>query len=182
MFEMSERIANPLPTPGWLGRAIRLALGLGELSLLIPLFTILRTDMWAGDVPLRSVSFYVLLGLTAWLSSWVIRILVDRPWGQKPMLVLLAGAAVAAGAGYATVGTFDALPLSLYLWAWFTGFILILGPAHVLSAVFATPGCEMRVYAQLLAKLRRDEAEVVACPAGVDRFDHVGSPDQPPAP
>lgn len=180
---MSERSANPLPTPGRLGRAIRLAAGLAELSLLIPLFTLLRVPMWAGELPLRSVFFYMLLGLTVWLSSWVIRILVDRPWGQKPVLVLLAGAAVAAGAGYATAGTFDALPLNLYLWAWFTGFILVLGPAHVLSAIFATPGCEMRVYAQLLARLQGDEAEVVACPAGIDRFDHIGSPDpQPPTP
>ncbi len=96
------------------------------------------------------------------------------------MLVLLAGAAVATGAGYATAGTFDALPLNLYLWAWFAGFILLLGPAHVLSAIFATPGCEMRVYAQLLARLQGDEAEVAACPAGIDRFDLIGSPGTPP--
>ncbi len=69
---MSERIADPLPTPGRLGRAIRLTIGLAELSLLIPLFTLLRVPMWAGELPLRSGFFYTLLGLTVWLSSWVI--------------------------------------------------------------------------------------------------------------
>ena len=63
---MSERIANPLPSPGRLGRAIRLAADLAELSLLIPLFTLLRVPMWAGELPLRNLSFYMLLGLTVW--------------------------------------------------------------------------------------------------------------------
>lgn len=40
---MSERIANPLPTPGTLGRAIPLAMGLAELSLLIPRLTLEKT-------------------------------------------------------------------------------------------------------------------------------------------
>ena len=180
---MCERRAMPLLTPGTLGRAIRLAVGLGELSLLIPLFTDMRAAMWAGELPLRHVVFYMLLGLSVWLSSWVIRILLDRPWGQKPVLVLLAGAVLAAGAGYATAGTFDALPLTRYLWTWFAGFIVVLGPAHVLSAIFATPGCEMRVYAQLLARRQGNKAALVACPGGIDRLDHIGSPDaQPPSP
>ena len=178
---MSEHAAT-LPTPGRLGRAIRLAVGLGELSLLIPLFTDLRASMWAGELPIRHVVFYMLLGLSLWLSSWVVRLLVNRPWRQTPVLLLLAGAGVAAGAGYATAGTLDALPLTLYLWTWFAAFLLLLGPAHVLSAIFATPGCEMRVYAQLLAR-RGNEATLTACPGGIDRLDHIGSPDtQPPSP
>lgn len=47
---------------GTLGRAIRLAVGLGELSLLIPLFTDLRASMWGGELPIRHVVFYMLLG------------------------------------------------------------------------------------------------------------------------
>ena len=41
------------------------------------------------------------------------------------------------------------------------------------------PGCEMRSYAHLWALLHRGDTKTAACPAGIDRLDHIGAKTQP---
>ena len=169
----TENEPSSLATPGPVGRAIRLVLGLGVLSLLYSLLTEWRSALWGGEVP-NDVAFYVLIGLALCATSWVVRLLLNKPWGQAPLLLVLLGAGITAAAGYVGESIFPLSALGLYVWAWFVAFTALLGPAHVLAAALATPGCEMRSYAHLRARLRGRNAESVVCPGGIDRFDHVG--------
>ncbi len=169
----TENESSSLATPGPLGRGIRLVLGLGILSLLYSLLTEWQSPLWSGEVP-NDVAFYVLIGLALYATSWVVRLPLNKPWGQAPLLLVLLGAGITAAAGYAAESIFPLNALGLYVWTWFVLFTALLGSAHVLAAALATPGCEMRSYAHLRARLGGRNAEIVVCPGGIDRFDHVG--------
>ncbi len=163
---------------GPLGRLIRLLLGVATLSLFAALVGPLRAVLWSGEVPAHW-SFYVALGFGLYLTSFVARILANRAWGQKPLVVALLGAAAATAVGYLTHGTPLAPPLGVYVWGWLVAFTVLLGCAHILAAVLGTPGCEMRSYAHLWTLLRGGDTETAACPAGIDRLDHIGAKTQP---
>ncbi len=163
---------------GPLGRLIRLLLGLATLSLFVALVWPLRAGLWSGEVPFHW-SFYIALALGLYATSFVARILANQAWGQKPLVVVLLGAAVAAAVGYLTHGTPLAPPLGVYVWSWLMAFTVLLGSAHTLAAVLGTPGCEMRSYAHLWTLLRGGDTKSVDCPGGVDRFDHIGAKTQP---
>ncbi len=163
---------------GPLGRLIRLVLGLATLSLFVALVWPLRAALWSGEVP-SHWSFYIALAFGLYATSLVARILANKAWGQKPLVVVLLGAAVAAAVGYLTRGTPLAPPLGVYVWSWLVAFTALLGRAHVLAAVLGTPGCEMRSYAHLWTLLRGGDTKTVDCPAGIDRLDHIGAKTQP---
>lgn len=162
-----------LPSPGLLGRSMRLALGLAMLAFLYPLLTVWRTDMWAGRLPLDDAAFYVLAGLALWVTSYVFNIMIRAQFGQRTLAVVLLGAASAGAAGYALEGAFPNIAFGAYLWVWFGLLCGLLGPAHLLAAALGTPGCEMRSYAHLRARLRGGDVGEVVCPGGIDRFDHI---------
>ncbi len=112
---------------GPLGRLIRLSLGLATLSLFVALVWPLRAGLWSGEVPSHrsfySWSFYIALALGLYATSFVARILANQAWGQKPLVVVLLGAAFAAAVGYLTHGTPLAPPLGVYVWSWLVAFI-----------------------------------------------------------
>ncbi len=115
-----------------LGRLIRLLLGVATLSLFAALVGPLRAALWSGEVPAHW-SFYIALGFGLYLTSFVARILANRAWGQKPLVVALLGAAAAAAVGYLTHGTPLAPPLGVYVWGWLVAFTVLLGCAHILA-------------------------------------------------
>ncbi len=173
---MAERTASgdaALPRPGWAGRLIRLALGLGMLLLLSGLFLSSRHDLWSGELP-YDVGFAIALLLALRYTSYVFNIPFRLEWGQRTLVGVLIGATVAAGAGLAVQGGLPNTPLGVYLWAWLVAFCGLLGSAHLLAAVLGTPGCEMRSFAHLAVLLRGGDVGAVACPGGIDRFDHIG--------
>ncbi len=163
---------------GPLGRLIRLLLGLATLSLFVALVWPLRAGLWSGEVP-SHWSFYIALAFGLYATSFVARILANQAWGQKPLVVVLLGAAVAAAVGYPTHGTPLAPPLGVYVWSWLVAFTVLLGSAHTLAAVLGTPGCEMRSYAHLWTLLGGGDTKTVVCPGGIDRLDHIGAKTQP---
>ena len=80
---------------GPLGRLVRLLLGVATLSLFAALVGPLRAALWFGEVPAHW-SFYIALGFGLYLTSFVARILANRAWGQKPLVVALLGAGIHA--------------------------------------------------------------------------------------
>jgi hypothetical protein len=150
---------------GPLGRLIRLLLGVATLSLFASLIGPLRAELWSGEVPAHW-SFYIALGFGLYLTSFVARILGNRAWGQKPLVVVLLGAAAAAAAGYVTHGTPLAPPLGAYMWSWLVAFTALLGSAHILASVLGTPGCEMRSYTHLWTLLRGGDHRDGGVPCG----------------
>ena len=177
---MTEAVAHPasedhaLPRPGWLGRVIRLVLGIATLALLQALVGPWRSEMWAGRLPLRDVGFWVVVCLALWGSGYVFNIAFGLSFGERTRIGLLLGAAVAAAAGFATGQGLPSAPFGAYLWTWFVALTALLGVAHLLAAALATPGCEMRSYMHLGTRLRGGDVNAVTCPGGVDRWDHVG--------
>ncbi len=165
-----------LVRPGILGRAIRVVLGAATLSLTYSLLTNLRT-MWSGDMPIGALDFWVAMALTFGLTGWVVSELAAKPWGQKPLLVGLAAGAVFSLLGLAIDGNLFGSVFTTYLWTWATALTLLLGVTLVVAGVAAQPGCEMRVYASMAARAKGGNPEAVACKGGIDRWDHIGSPD-----
>ena len=165
---------SSLPRPGLLGRGIRLSLGVAVLLLLGGLLTGWRDDLWAG-LPPFDVGFAILVCLALYFTSYVFNIALGLGWGQRTLAGVLAGAAMAGLVGYAVEGALPNAWLGIYVWSWLVAFCALLGPAHLLAAALGTAGCEMRSYAHLRARLRGGDVSSVACPGGIDRFDHIGS-------
>jgi hypothetical protein len=97
-------------------------------------------------------------------------------WGQKAQLVTLGFAGIAIAADLIFFGRFWAPPLGFLFAAWFLLIALPLGLALVLAAILGTPGCEMRSYSALLARLQGHSASEHYCPGGIDFVDRWERP------
>jgi hypothetical protein len=101
-------------------------------------------------------------------------------WGQKAQLVTLVLAGMAIAADLIFFGRFWAPPLGFLFAAWFLLIALPLGFALVLAAILGTPGCEMRAYSALLARLQGHPASEHYCPGGIDFVDRWEGPQGKP--
>jgi hypothetical protein len=176
--ELVRTDSEELAQPGLLGRAIRASLGLATLSFLFLLLTVWRRELWAGEVPLLDLRFWLLVWFALWGTSYVFNIALGLSWGQKTRAGVLAGAGLAAVVGVVAGSGFPNAVLGVYLWAWFVAVTGLLGPAHLLAAALGTPGCEMRSYAHARTLLRGGDVGTVVCPGGIDRFDQIGAADR----
>lgn len=158
-----------LPRPGALGILVRLALGLAVATIAWDALAH-APSYWDGIAD--PLGMAPLLAVLVLLSSWVLNELVRRSWGQRPTLVLLAGALGTVAVG-AVQGDAFGPAFGAYVWAWALAFSLLLAPAHLLAAVLRTPGCEMRAYMDLWTRLRGGDPRAVACPGWIDRLDSV---------
>lgn len=161
--------APTLPRPGLLGRAIRLALGLLLLQLLWIVVTVWQP--WYRALPWSDWGFIATLLFLLFFAATTVNELFAVRWGWWPsvVLALLLGAAAALDAfaldGWHLLGwaiTVAALPL-----------LSLMGTAFLLAAVIGTPGCEMRAYAHLAARVSGGDAAAVVCSGWIDRFDRV---------
>ncbi len=167
---------NKLVRPGILGRGIRIVLGAATLSVTYGMVANL-TGMFGGDLPLNEADFWISMILTFALTSWVVTETVQQEWGQRPLLVGLAALAVAAIAAFIVEGNFTGAIFTTTLWVWGFLLTLFLGVSLVVAGAVGQPGCEMRVYASLWARSKGKNADAVTCKGGIDRWDHIGSPD-----
>lgn len=161
-----------LPTPGLVGRLVRVGLGSGVLLLLASLLGPWRDELWSGHLPLE-LGFGVLVALALTFTGYVFNLAFGLAWGRRTLAGVLAGAALAGLGGFAAEGAFPNPWLGIYVWSWLVAFCALLGPAHLLAAALGTPGCEMRSYAHLRALLRGGDVAGVACPGGIDRLDPI---------
>ena len=166
--------AGTLPKPGPIGRLVRLGMGLlcGGWTWR------LAWHSGLGDLALPAYWLWFLFALL--LAPYVVNIGFGVRWGAWPRIVaglVVAGAAVF---GYLQGGS----PLQQPLWMAMNGVMLYvfghLGLSFLLSALIATPGCEMRAVPQLLATLSGRDAAEHYCPGfigTVDRWERErGSP------
>lgn len=169
--------APALVRPGAPGRTLRVALGIAVLSWLWALGTGWRT-LWSGQVPWGNWGFWLLLAFAVYYTPTVFGLRFARQAGHWPLLGVAAALAAAAGASWLTSGSPAGPAFGTALWLWLAAFAALLGVAFLLAAALATPGCEMRSYAHLAARLRGADATQVACPGMADRLDAIGSPDR----
>lgn len=159
-----------LARPGVVGRAVRL--------LFAAILAVLTYQLAAGapswwDGLDGDAGLFVWLAFLLAFSHWLVNELLGVSWGWRPTAALVAGAGVAAAVGAWTEGTPWGAPLGIYLWAWSFAFALTLGLGHLLAVLLGTPGCELRSFWHLWAKVRGRDVAAVACPGWVDRFDRV---------
>ena len=164
-----------LPKPGWLGRGIRLGLG---ILLLLGAFGIVESFQQlvnAQRVP-ESIELWVFAGLLFISMRDVIDLGLTVRWGQKAQIAILLLAGICIGVGIIFYGRLWAPPLGLLFSIWCLSIAIPLGLALILAALLGTPGCEMRSYAHLLAWLRNRSAAEHYCPGGIDFVDRWRAP------
>ena len=151
--------------PRVIGRLARLLLGTYLSFHAWQVITV--ADVRDVDNPMMWVS--VILAL--WLIPPIINIGLGVDTKNHVRYSLIALGVVVAVIGWLRLGS----PLSDYTWWWMkvtTGYTWShLGVSFVLSAILATPGCEMRSIPDLIARLRGISAQEHHCPGFIRQID-----------
>lgn len=177
---MNERPENPIETrfesggslapPRWIGRAVRFGLGVWLLS---AFYSVVRYG-WSALVSTTRPSdwtWWAFMAVAFWLLPYVVNIGFTRNWKRAPQLVLGAALALAIVADLAFWGTWWAPPLGALVWTWLAYFSGHLGGSFLVSALIATPGCEMRAFPHLRARIIGRETRAHHCPGFIDSVD-----------
>lgn len=94
---------------------------------------------------------------------------------QVASVVAIAGTVLVAGAvGAATSGAVWGFPLADLVWYFDVVVLAAQFAAFVLAVVVGTPGCELNVFPELIARVRREttaRTEGLACIIGLDQID-----------
>lgn len=98
------------------------------------------------------------------LFNYVVNIGFSRNWGYRPVLLALAILGAAASVAWVVSGSLDSPVLGVPLNAWLVYSYGHLGLAFVLSALLATPGCEMRSIPALWGRVTGRPAPEHHCP------------------
>lgn len=166
---MTEELPMHFPRPGLLGIMIRVIAGAGLTYLGVQ--AILETPSYFDGINDPVAVILPILGL-AYFTRPVVNELLLRSGGWRPSLVGLGVLGIAMIVG-AVQGWVFGPAFGATLWVWQVGFMFLLGPAFLLAAITRTPGCEMRSFATVWAKIRGKEAKQVTCPAFIDRADRI---------
>jgi hypothetical protein len=155
--------AGSLTRPGPIGRVVRFALGALCLYALweIVLYANITTAQPLSTLDSR---FLVLLAPLC-IINYVVNIGFTKSWGHFPLVVSLIALGASAGGAFLTTGSFDSAIFGVPLNLWLAYFYGHLGVAFVLSALIATPGCEMRSIPGLFGRVRGRPSEEHHCPA-----------------
>lgn len=107
-----------------------------------------------------------------YLFSYVVNIGFGRQWGWWPQAIIIACALVTSFVGYAVYDEFFGPPLAWFIIAWLSYVYAHLAISFILSAILATPGCEMRAISHLFANINNRSPIVHHCPVGpLNRID-----------
>ncbi len=161
-FDRPGTLERPRP----IGRLVRL--GLGAACLYLVWVLLVHGGIWQ----LGNLVMWVWFVFGIWVLPPVVNIGFGKAWGvwwprAGAMLVTL-GAVVA---GYLIEGTVLADPL----WWVMKGLMIYvyghMGLSFLLSAILATPGCEMRAIPQLIGIIMRRPSAEHYCPGFIDTVD-----------
>ncbi len=156
--------AGTLTRPGPIGRLFRLALG---VLCLYAFAEIIRFVDSTTMQPFSTLDNRVLLLLAPiCVFNYVVNIGFSKSWGQWPLYGSIAVLLIAAGGAFLFSGSFDSPVLGVPLNLWLAYFYGHLGLSFVLSALIATPGCEMRAIPELIGRVSGDGSDEHHCPAG----------------
>lgn len=156
--------AGTLPRPGPIGRLVRLAFGVLCLWYVLGLLQ-MSADLMAADGHVRPVVWNgIIPGL--FLISYVVNIGYSRAWKRWPAIVSAGVFLGIAAFGYLAEGAVETIALARAIWGWELYLFLHLGIAFVISAVIATPGCEMRAFHDLYSRITGVPTKEHYCPVG----------------
>ncbi len=158
-----------LRKPGLVGRAVRFVFG---AWLLWALYTLLSG--WSGLVdttPPGRIDLWLFVVFAFWVTPYVVNIGFTQNWRRAPQVALAVLAAVALVIDLVLYGTWWAPPLGFLIWIWLVYLSAHLGISFVLSALVATPGCEMRAIPHLWSLATGRSTKEHYCPGALDRID-----------
>lgn len=170
-----------LRRPGPIGRAVRLLLGVACLYYVAGLVDVAGSLM-TQDGRIRSVIWNGMLpGLL--LVSYVVNIGYSRDWRIWPAIASGVAFVIVAVFGFLLAGNPETQLLARSVWLWEFYVFSHLGAAFVLASLIGTPGCEMRAFHDIYARISGVPAKEHECPIGplapIDRWEaRKGSPDR----
>jgi hypothetical protein len=115
--------------------------------------------------------FWLFVLIALQITPYVVNIGFRKDWKRWPQIFVLASAGGLIVIDLIVFGRIWAPPLATFIWAWLIHFTRHLGASFVLSAVLATPGCEMRVIPGFMARLTGKSSAEHYCPGPLDRID-----------
>ncbi len=168
--ETSFEPPGSLEPPGWIGRGVRLLVG---IWLLFALYSLVRFgwQIFVATRPPSDWTWWAFIALAFWITPPVVNIGFTRDWGRGPQAVIAALAAAAIVVDLSFYGTWWAPPLGALVWLWLVYFSAHLGVSFVLAAGLATPGCEMRAIPHLWTRLTGQPTAEHHCPSFLGRID-----------
>ena len=162
-----------LVKPGPIGRIGRFVLGALSLSFVASVLPFYSRIINVN--PLNNSSPYFIGVLIAFLVlNDVINIGFNVSWRRRPQAIFLTLVILAIALDLLLYGSIWGTPLGAVLFFMSILTHLYLGSSHIMAALIATPGCEMRSIPQLVAKLRGSTTEVHVCLGhwdGVDKWE-----------
>ena len=153
-----------LPRPGPIGRLVRLAFGTLCINFVIELLQV-RTELFDRDGHVHIVIWNGLLP-ALFLISYVINIGFSRALKKWPAAISAMAMMAIASLSYMASGSAESIALARALWIWELYLFGHLGAAFLLSAAIATPGCEMRAFHDLYARVTGKPTKEHYCPIG----------------
>lgn len=151
--------------PGPIGRIVRLSLGA------LCLWLVWQLAIRSETQDLFNPSFWVFAVFGLVLAPYVVNIGLGVNWGAWPRFASIVAILAAAGFGYATSDSALSTPLWATAAIWMGYIYGHLGVSFVLSAILATPGCEMRAVPHLLGIVFRNKAREHYCPGFIENVD-----------
>ena len=158
-----------LPKPGYIGRTIRLVLGV-YLFYAVYQILIFSPSELISALP-ENIGLWAGILFALWVFPEVLNIGWTLKRGNLPRTTIIVLAVFAGLWGIIQYGSFTAPPLSwlLYIWLIYTFFHLRV--AFVLSSIISTPGCEMRSIPHLWTLLTGKKTSEHFCPGFIDNID-----------
>ncbi|MEE9173783.1 MAG: hypothetical protein V3U30_02265 [Thermoplasmata archaeon] len=164
-----------LVRPGPWGRVGRLVIG--GLQVSATTLALLYANIFLQPEKAFQINLFVpiYIGISSvialrWLS-YMVNIAFRVTWGGRLYWVLLGLVALTLVLSLALFGAVWAPPFSLLVFLVILYTTGHLGVSHVLAAILATPGCEMRSIPHLIGILRRRDVEEHFCPGAWTQFD-----------
>ena len=166
--EGNALIANP----GHIGHIARFTLGAFQLFFVV----MLALYFWyyvSSEIPVGGYALAYLFGVLLAFAplNFVVNIGFNVSWGRRPQIAFLLIALAATAIDLVAYGSLWAPPLAFVVFAMTIYVHTHLGISHVLSAILATPGCEMRAIPHLAARVLGRNVEAEACPVLWDSLD-----------
>ncbi len=153
-----------LTKPGLIGRCVRLGFGYFCLHYVYSLWLV-RDTLLSAEGTIRPLLWSgIFIGLI--LVSYVVNIGYSRSWKKWPAVasvILLTGA---AGINYVVYQSMEGYITAIVLYVWLLYIFAHLGLAFCLSAIIATPGCEMRAFHHLYSLITGIPTKEHHCPIG----------------
>lgn len=157
--------------PGPIGRIGRFVLGSLSLSFvtgILPYYS-----RFINSNPLDNSSPYLIGVLIAFIVlNDVVNIGFNVSWRRRSQAIFLVLVLLAIAVDLLLYGSMWGPPMGIVIFLMSILTHLYLGISHILAALIATPGCEMRSIPHLVAKLRRRDIESVVCPGHWDAVDN----------